>query len=95
MTDIKSEIDQRDVDRFMTDDKYAALFVQWSKKVEDAPNLVVKCFKWRHEQKINGILMAFLTAPSVKLDFDVARRGWPKRGNVHWVIFKAAGIGLQ
>ena len=51
---IKSEIDQRDVDRLMTDDKYAALFVQWSKKEEDTPNLVVKSFKWRHEQKING-----------------------------------------
>ena len=52
--DAKAEVDDRDVQRLMSDDEYAALFVQWSKKEEDAPKLVLKCLKWRLQNKING-----------------------------------------
>ena len=54
LTDAKGFVDDRDVERFMTNDDYADLFLQWSKSEEDAIKLVLKCFKWRWENRVNG-----------------------------------------
>ena len=54
--DSKDLVDSRDVKRFMSDDDYADLFLEWSRSEEEAVKLVLKCFKWRHERKVNGML---------------------------------------
>jgi len=38
----------------MNDDDYTDLFLQWANCHEDAIKLVLKCFKWRHEKRVNG-----------------------------------------
>ena len=53
-SEAKGQIDERDVHRLMTDDDYADLFLQWANCHEDAVKLVLKCFKWRHEKRVNG-----------------------------------------
>ena len=53
--DSKDLFDDRDVERFMTNDSYASLFLDWTNCEEDAVKLVLKCFKWRREKKVNGI----------------------------------------